>query len=85
MTHITVTPVRPGPEITQANTRQLNAALKLHYHIYRQAEDLVHEEVKNILSGQKSQDKTLQRLIRRRDEAQAILLLYIAEQLRRTA
>lgn len=84
MTDITVTPIRPGPEITQSNTRQLNAALKLHYHIYRQAEDLVHEETKAILSGQKHHDKTLRRLIRRRDEAQEILMLYIQEQIRRT-
>lgn len=83
MTHITVRPVRPGPEITQANTRQLNAALKLHYHIVRHADDQVHEELKLVLSGQKSQDKILRRLISQRDEAQEILLLYIAEQIRR--
>lgn len=83
MTHITVQAIRPGPEITQANTRQLNAALKLHYHIVRHADDQVHEEIKLLLSGQKAHDKTLRRLIRRRDEAQEILLLYINEQIRR--
>lgn len=80
---ISVQPIRPGPEITQSNTGQLNAALKLHYHIVRHADDKVHEEMKTVLAGQKNTDKTLRRLIRHRDQAQEILLLYIAEQIRR--
>lgn len=83
MTSITVAPIRPGPEITEANTRHLQAALKLHYHIVRHADDQVHEEIKLLLAGEKAHDKTLRRLIRRRDEAQEILLLYIGEQIRR--
>lgn len=78
-TAIHVTPIPPGPEITQANTRQLNAALKLHYHILRHADDQVHDEIKRLLTGEKTQEKTLLRLIRQRDKAQEIFLLYIQE------
>lgn len=83
MTNIRVRPVRPGEEIKSANRRTLDAALKLHYHILRHLDDCVHEEILRIMKVGKATDKTLRRLIRERDTAQEIFLLYIAEQIRR--
>lgn len=85
MTNIRVRPVRPGEEIKSANRRTLEGALKLHYHILRHLDDCVHEEMLRIMRGNKTTDKTLRRLIRDRDTAQEIYLLYIQEQVRRTA
>lgn len=83
MTNIRVRPVRPGDEIQTANRRTLEGALKLHYHILRHLDDCAHEEMLRIMKNGKATDKTLRRLIRERDTAQEIFLLYIAEQIRR--
>lgn len=77
-------PVRPKhPEITEANTRTLNNAIRFHYQICRHLDEQVDAGYRLLMMGEYHSQFTLDELTKERNEAHEIFRLYLAEAIRR--
>lgn len=83
MSRHTTTPTDSRRPITQLNTRQLNGSAKYYYHVYRAAEEALHTEIKEAMSGKNIGTVRLRRYLKKRDDAYDTLLQFLQEITRR--
>lgn len=83
MSRHTTTPTDSRRPISQLNTRQLNGSATYYYHVYRAAEEALHTEIKEAMSGKNIGTVRLRRYLKKRDDAYDTLLQFIQEITRR--
>ena len=79
----TTTPTDSQKPIQRLNHRQLTGSAEYYYHQYRLHEEHLHDALKAVLAGEHTNQKAIDRLVARRNDALDTHLQFSAEIIRR--